>query len=32
MVGGVAFGGDDPKGHNFYVDDIGFEVEGKPLK
>jgi hypothetical protein len=32
MVGGVAFGGDDPTGHSFYVDDIGFEVEGAPLK
>lgn len=27
MCGGIAFGGDDPHGHNFYVDDIAFEVE-----
>jgi hypothetical protein len=32
LVGGVAFGGDDATGHSFYVDDIGFEVEGSPLK
>jgi len=31
MVGGIVFSGDDPHGHNFYVDDIGFEVEGEPL-
>jgi hypothetical protein len=26
--GGIAFGGDDPQGHDFYVDDICMEVEG----
>ncbi|HEY3320406.1 MAG TPA: hypothetical protein VGP72_08065 [Planctomycetota bacterium] len=28
VCGGIAFGGDDPEGHNFYVDDICMEVEG----
>jgi len=28
VCGGIAFGGDDPQGHNFYVDDICIEVEG----
>jgi len=28
VCGGIAFGGDDPRGHNFYVDDICIEVEG----
>jgi photosystem II stability/assembly factor-like uncharacterized protein len=32
LVGGIVFGGDDPKGNNFYVDDICFEVEGQPIK
>ncbi|MBI3830057.1 MAG: hypothetical protein HY291_11100 [Planctomycetes bacterium] len=27
MCGGIAFGGDDPHGHNVYVDDIVMEVE-----
>ena len=27
LCGGIAFGGDDPNGHNFYVDDIAFEAE-----
>lgn len=32
QCGGIAFGGDDPNGHNVFVDDVRFEIDEIPAK